>query len=101
MLPLAIALIMVAMGMSLVVDDFRRLLSEPKAVLTGLACQLVALPALGFAVAARGVEVSGSDGFGERRTLETVELVPLVAATCSSERTLAGKAPWTLPIPNR
>lgn len=51
-LPLAIALIMVAMGMSLVVDDFRRLASEPRAVLTGLGCQLVVLPALGFAVAA-------------------------------------------------
>lgn len=51
-LPLAIALIMVAMGMSLVVDDFRRLLSEPRAVLTGLGCQLLLLPALGFAVAA-------------------------------------------------
>lgn len=51
-LPLAIALIMVAMGMSLVLGDFRRLLSEPRAVATGLLCQLVALPALGFAVAA-------------------------------------------------
>lgn len=51
-LPLAIALIMVAMGMSLAVDDFRRLTSEPRAVFTGLGCQLLVLPALGFAVAA-------------------------------------------------
>ena len=51
-LPLAIALIMVAMGMSLVVGDFRRLAAEPRAVLTGLGCQLLVLPALGFAVAA-------------------------------------------------
>ena len=50
-LPLAIALNMVAMGMSLVAADFRRLLAAPRAVATGLACQLVALPALGFAVA--------------------------------------------------
>lgn len=50
-LPLAIVIIMIAMGMSLTVADFRRVLSEPKAVGVGLLCQLVLLPLVGLAVA--------------------------------------------------
>lgn len=51
-LPLAIFLIMVSLGMALVVDDFRRVLAAPRQVGIGLLCQLVLLPLLGFAVAA-------------------------------------------------
>lgn len=51
-LPLAIMLIMVSMGMSLTVDDFRRVLTEPKQVGIGLFCQVVLLPVLGFVVVA-------------------------------------------------
>lgn len=50
-LPLAIFLIMVSLGMALVLDDFRRVLAAPKQVGVGLLCQLVLLPLLGFAVA--------------------------------------------------
>ncbi|NJN80368.1 MAG: bile acid:sodium symporter family protein, partial [Anaerolineales bacterium] len=50
-LPLAIILIMVALGMTLTVADFRRVLSQPKQVSIGLLCQLVLLPIIGFAVA--------------------------------------------------
>ncbi|MCP5100145.1 MAG: bile acid:sodium symporter family protein [Chloroflexi bacterium] len=50
-LPLAIVIIMIAMGMSLTVADFRRVLSQPKAVGVGLLCQLIVLPILGIAVA--------------------------------------------------
>lgn len=50
-LPLAIFVIMVAMGMSLVSDDFRRVLAQPRQVAIGLLCQLVLLPLVGFAVA--------------------------------------------------
>lgn len=50
-LPLAIVIIMIAMGMSLTIADFRRVLSEPKAVGVGVLCQLIVLPALGFFVA--------------------------------------------------
>ena len=35
-LPLALGFIMFALGLTLVVDDFRRLLTRPKAVLAGL-----------------------------------------------------------------
>lgn len=51
LLPIAIILIMVAMGMTLSVADFNRLRSEPRAILVGLGCQLLLLPAIGFAVA--------------------------------------------------
>lgn len=50
-LPLAIVVIMISMGMSLTVADFRRVLSQPKAVGVGLLCQLVLLPIIGIAVA--------------------------------------------------
>ncbi len=50
-LPLAIVLIMIAMGMTLTGDDFRRLKQQKAAVATGLTSQLLLLPLLGFAVA--------------------------------------------------
>lgn len=50
-LPLAIAIIMVALGMTLTVADFRRVFTQPKPVLIGLFCQMILLPVLGFAVA--------------------------------------------------
>lgn len=49
-LPLSLALIMMGMGMSLVGDDFRRVLRFPRAVGTGLLGQLVLLPLLAFAL---------------------------------------------------
>ena len=51
LLPLAIVLIMIAMGMTLTSDDFRRLATQKKAVAVGLFCQLLVLPALGFLTA--------------------------------------------------
>lgn len=50
-LPFTIAMIMLAMGLGLVVDDFRRVFDKPLAVGVGLLGQLVLLPALGFGVA--------------------------------------------------
>lgn len=50
-LPLAIAIIMVTLGMMLTVADFRRIFTQPKPVLIGLFCQMILLPVLGFAVA--------------------------------------------------
>ena len=51
-LPVAIVIIMIALGMTLTVADFHRVLTQPKQVSIGLLCQLVLLPLLGFAVAA-------------------------------------------------
>jgi BASS family bile acid:Na+ symporter len=50
-LPLVLAFIMLGMGMSLVTDDFRRVLQYPRAVALGLFGQLVLLPVVGFAIA--------------------------------------------------
>lgn len=50
-LPLAIVIIMVTLGMTLTLADFKRVFTQPRQVLTGLLCQLVLLPLLGFAVA--------------------------------------------------
>ncbi len=50
-LPLAIAVIMVTLGMTLTVADFRRIFTQPKPVFIGLLCQMILLPLLGFAVA--------------------------------------------------
>ncbi|HNQ95175.1 MAG TPA: bile acid:sodium symporter family protein [Anaerolineales bacterium] len=50
-LPLAIFIIMVTLGMTLTVADFRRIVTQPKPVFIGLFCQMILLPLLGFAVA--------------------------------------------------
>jgi BASS family bile acid:Na+ symporter len=50
-LPLAIVIIMVALGMNLTIADFKRVATQPRQVAVGLLCQLVLLPLLGFAVA--------------------------------------------------
>lgn len=50
-LPLSLFLIMLGMGMTLVVDDFKRVLVYPKAVSLGLIGQLVILPVVGFTIA--------------------------------------------------
>jgi len=44
LLPVALAFIMMGLGLSLVVDDLKRVVVSPKAVLVGLACQVVVLP---------------------------------------------------------
>ncbi len=50
-LPIAIGVIMVAMGMALTVADFKRILATPAPVIAGLSAQLIGLPALAFLVA--------------------------------------------------
>jgi bile acid:Na+ symporter, BASS family len=50
-LPLAIAVIMITLGMTLTVADFRRVISQPKQVAVGTLCQLILLPVLGFVIA--------------------------------------------------
>ncbi len=49
-LPLALGVIMLGMGMTLTVEDFRRVVVYPKAVVAGLSCQLILLPVLGFSI---------------------------------------------------
>lgn len=50
-IPLCLFLIMMGMGLSLKVNDFKRVVKFPKAVGIGLTNQLVLLPVIGFALA--------------------------------------------------
>ena len=49
-LPIALAIIMLGMGLSLVPEDFQRVKKYPKAVSIGLISQLVFLPIIGFVI---------------------------------------------------
>jgi BASS family bile acid:Na+ symporter len=49
-LPLALAIIMMGMGLTLVVDDFRRVILYPKAIALGLIFHVIALPLIAFLV---------------------------------------------------
>lgn len=50
-LPLALAFIMFALGLTLVVADFKRVFVRPRAVLIGLAGQMLVVPIVAFALA--------------------------------------------------
>ncbi|HAI77231.1 MAG TPA: bile acid:sodium symporter [Microscillaceae bacterium] len=50
-LPIALGIIMLGLGLSLTTDDFKRVVVFPKAVLIGLFCQMVLLPGVCYSVA--------------------------------------------------
>lgn len=50
-LPLSLAIIMLGMGMTLILNDFTRIIKYPKAILIGLTNQLIFLPIIGFSLA--------------------------------------------------
>jgi bile acid:Na+ symporter, BASS family len=50
-LPVALAIIMLGMGLSLLPKDFQRVTRYPKAVAVGLVSQLIFLPIIGFFIA--------------------------------------------------
>ena len=47
-LPISLIIIMLGMGLSLTLDDFRRLGKSPKPIIIGLISQLILLPLIGF-----------------------------------------------------
>jgi bile acid:Na+ symporter, BASS family len=49
-LPLALAIIMLGMGLTLVVDDFKRILLYPKAITVGIVNQIILLPLIAFGI---------------------------------------------------
>jgi bile acid:Na+ symporter, BASS family len=51
MLPVALGIIMLGLGLSLTLADFKRVVLYPKAVIVGLACQMLILPIACFAIA--------------------------------------------------
>lgn len=50
-MPFALGIIMLGLGLSLTVDDFKRVVKFPKAVFIGLFCQMILLPAICFLIA--------------------------------------------------
>jgi bile acid:Na+ symporter, BASS family len=50
-LPIALAIIMLGLGLHLTIDDFKRVIQRPKAVLIGLGCQMLILPVICFFIA--------------------------------------------------
>ncbi len=50
-LPLALAIIMLGLGLTLSIDDFKRVITYPKAIFIGLFCQIIVLPLLCFYLA--------------------------------------------------
>ena len=51
LLPIALFIIMLGMGLSLVINDFKRVMIYPKAVMIGLVNQLLLLPIIAFFIA--------------------------------------------------
>jgi BASS family bile acid:Na+ symporter len=49
-LPIALGIIMLGLGLSLKIDDFKRVILFPKAVFIGLFCQMILLPLLCFLI---------------------------------------------------
>lgn len=49
-LPIALAIVMLGMGLGLAIADFKRVLAHPKAVMLGVFCQMLVLPALAYGV---------------------------------------------------
>lgn len=50
-LPIALGIIMLGLGLSLTLEDFKRVTKYPKAITIALVCQMILLPALCFAIA--------------------------------------------------
>ncbi|MCK4750588.1 MAG: bile acid:sodium symporter family protein, partial [Bacteroidales bacterium] len=50
-LPITLAIITLGMGLSLTDRDFRNIFAHPKAVITGLCCQMILLPLIAFLIA--------------------------------------------------
>lgn len=57
LMPLSLAVITLGLGLSLTIADFKRILVYPRAVVIGLLCQTILLPAAGFFIA-RGFNLS-------------------------------------------
>jgi len=51
LLPLALGIIMLGLGLTLSLEDFKRVLLYPKAIMIGLLCQMLLLPIICFGIA--------------------------------------------------
>lgn len=51
LMPIALGVIMLGLGLHLTLDDFRRVVTYPRAILVGLLCQVLVLPAVAYGIA--------------------------------------------------
>jgi BASS family bile acid:Na+ symporter len=51
LLPLGLAIIMMGLGLSLTLADFKRIITYPKAIIIGLFCQMILLPFICYFIA--------------------------------------------------
>ena len=51
LLPLGLAIIMMGLGLSLTIADFKRIITYPKAIIIGLFCQMIILPFICYFIA--------------------------------------------------
>ncbi len=63
LLPLALSVIMLGLGLSLTLNDFRRVAKTPRAIVVGLVCQSLLLP-LGCYFIVRGFHMTGALAVG-------------------------------------
>ncbi|MCF6222573.1 MAG: bile acid:sodium symporter family protein [Flavobacteriaceae bacterium] len=62
-LALSLIIIMFGMGLSLTINDFKRVVTYPKAVIVGLVCQILVLPLIGYLIAT-GLDLSPTIAIG-------------------------------------
>ncbi|NUM36871.1 MAG: bile acid:sodium symporter family protein [Candidatus Brocadiae bacterium] len=51
LIPLLLGFMMIALGMTMTIQDYKRLFSQPKAVILGTILQVIGLPIIGFGIA--------------------------------------------------
>ena len=89
-LPLSLFIIMAGMGLSLTINDFRRVFEYPRGVAIGTGVQLLIIPALGFAI--------GYAAGGGMFAVGLVLLAALPGGTTSNILTFLAKANLALSI---
>lgn len=86
LLPLALGIIMLGLGLSLTLADFARVVKYPKPVVIGLACQILLLPLVCFMIA---------NGFGLESAL-AVGLMLLAASPAAPRPTCSATWPMAM-----
>jgi len=106
-LPLSLFFIMLGMGMSLVLDDFKRIITQPKAAIVGISAQMLLLPLLSLLVItvfemdpllAVGLMILSFCPGGTTSNMMTLLVKGDVALSISLTAVVSLIAPFTLPV---
>ncbi len=85
LLPLALAIIMLGLGLALTLNDFKRIIISPKAVFVGSITQLVVLPALGMLIKSK-FESFANKAQSPVKILSAVFLVLIIVTAILKEK---------------